>query len=254
MNDRHDMYAGIGDDYDRTFALLPYREHVEAYSLFRRLGALSGQSVLDLACGTGIFTRALRRWGAARVVGADASEDMVRVAREHEARQPLGIAVVVQDAAQLGDLGAFDCVVAVYLLGYARTRDELFQMARGAFDGLVPGGRLVTYFVNPDLSRIPGYYRKYGIDFFVGPDVRDGDPIDFVLHLGPDATPKLTNHLWSRDTVASVFERAGFTSLRWHLPELSPEGLALHGEAFWADYQDKWPGIFLECRRPIPRT
>lgn len=40
--------------------MIPNREHVEAFSLYRLLGDLRGRSVLDLACGTGIFTPAIR--------------------------------------------------------------------------------------------------------------------------------------------------------------------------------------------------
>ena len=69
MSQDHDPYEGVADTYDQTFKLIPSREHVEAYTLRRLLGDLSGLSVLDLASGTGIFTRTLRRWGAARVLG-----------------------------------------------------------------------------------------------------------------------------------------------------------------------------------------
>lgn len=247
---RGDQYEGLGEGYDRTFKLLPYREHIEAFSLFRLLGALEGLSVLDLACGTGIFTRAIRRRGAARVVGVDISDEMVSVARAHEAEHPLGIEYIVQDVASLGDLGRFDIAVAVYLLGYARSREELVRMGTGIARNLKPGGRFVTYFVSPDVSRAPGYYRKYGVDFFIHEGVKDGDVIYFSLILGDTTTPKLTNHYWTRATVASAFEEAGLTGIRWITPELSPQGIERHGEDFWQDYLRHLPGILMECTKP----
>lgn len=249
MQTKRDQYQGLGDDYDQTFKLLPYREHIEAHSLYRQLGDLAGQSVLDLACGTGIFTRAIRRWGAARVTGVDISEEMVRVARFHEAESPLGIDYVVEDVAALGDLGQFDRAVAVYLLGYAASREQLVQMGKGIARNLRPGGSFLTYFVSPDVSREPHYYRKYGVDFSVDPHVRDGDIMYFSLILGDTVTPKLTNHYWSKPTVASAFEEAGFTGVRWIAPELSPQGVEKHGAAFWEDYLRALPGIWLECTK-----
>lgn len=249
METRHDQYEGVADSYDQTFKLLPYREHIEAYSLFRLLGDLNGLAVLDLACGTGIFTRVFRRWGAARVLGVDISEDMVRVARAHEADNPLGVEYVVGDVAALGDLGQFDCAVGVYLLGYASSRAAIVQMGQGIARNLKPGARFITYFVSPDLARTPGYYRRYGIDFFVEEDIRDGDLMYFSLLLGDTVTPKLSNYYWQLDTVAGAFTEAGFTDIRWVRPELSEQGRARYGSEFWEDYLRHLPGILLECRK-----
>lgn len=249
MDAQPDQYEGVADSYDQTFKLLPYREHVEAYSLYRRLGDLSDRSVLDVACGTGIFTRTIRRWGAARVVGVDISEDMVRVARAHEADDPLGIEYVVGDVAALGDLGQFDTVVGVYLLGYASSRDQIAQMARSIARNLKPGGQLITYFVSPEIVLAPGYYRKYNVDFFADEHMQDGDLMYFSLFLGDTVTPKLSNYYWTRPPVASAFEEAGFTDIRWSWPELSEQGIAAYGGEFWEDYLRALPGIFLECTR-----
>lgn len=247
MDTQHDQYEGVAESYDQTFKLLPYREHIEAFSLFRLLGDLSGRAVLDLACGTGIFTRAIRQWGAAQVMGVDISEDMVRVARSHEADKPLGIEYVVGDVSTLGNLGQFDVAVGVYLLGYVASREIMVQMGRSIARNLKPGGRLLTYFVSPELERTPGYYRKYGIDFFVDAQIQDGDPMYFSLILGDTVTPKLSDYYWSLEAVASAFEEAGFRAIRWVRPELSEQGRAQYGAAFWEEYLRATPGIWLEC-------
>lgn len=247
MGNRRDQYQGVADSYDQTFRLLPYREHIEAFTLFQALGDLTGLSVLDVACGTGIFTRMIRRWGAERVVGVDLSEDMIRVAREHEAEDPLGVEYHVGNVATLESLGEFDRAVGIYLLGYAASREDLVEMGRSVARNLKPGGRFLTYFVDPGLSRTPGYYRKYGIDFFVPEDVKDGDKMYFELLLGD--TVRLFNHYWSRETVASAFEEAGFSEIRWVTPELSNQGRAKYGEEFWEDYLRALPAVLLDCTK-----
>lgn len=249
MSNRHDQYEGVADSYDQTFKFLPSREHIEAFSLYRRLGDLSGRSVLDLACGTGIFTRAIRRWGAARVVGVDISEDMMRVARIHEAHAPLGLEYVVGDAGALDALGQFDCAVGMHLLGYAASRDVLVEMGKSVARNLRPSGRFITEIVHPELSRTPGYYRKYGIEFFIEEGVKDGDEIHLSRILGDKVIPRLTGIYWALNTVASAMEEAGFGDLRWVEPGLSERGRVQYGAEFWDDFLRKPPHILLDCTK-----
>lgn len=63
---------------------------------------LAGASVLDIACGQGLATRALADAGLGRVVGADASEAMVEIASRHGHARAEDIAYVVDDAQGLG--------------------------------------------------------------------------------------------------------------------------------------------------------
>lgn len=76
------------------------------------LPALEGAVVLDVACGQGLATRAVATAGAAMVVGTDASEAMVRLARRNGAPQGSDVSYVVDDAQQLGAFasGSFDGV------------------------------------------------------------------------------------------------------------------------------------------------
>src|SRR5262245_55551313 len=84
-------------DYDRIAEQYqpakrqPWRTHIERYTLLRLAGDVAGKAVIDLACGEGHYTRALRRLGAARVVGVDLSPAMIGLAEAEEARRPLGV-------------------------------------------------------------------------------------------------------------------------------------------------------------------
>jgi toxoflavin synthase len=53
---------------------------------------------------------------------------MIQLARQEEARNPLGIEYRVQDARLVEAAERFDLVVAAYLLNYAATREELTAM------------------------------------------------------------------------------------------------------------------------------
>jgi predicted RNA methylase len=54
------------------------------------VGDVSGKSVLDLACGTGFYSREFRRRGATDVLGVDISVEMIAAALGSEQRDPLG--------------------------------------------------------------------------------------------------------------------------------------------------------------------
>src|SRR5437763_12795079 len=122
-------YDQIAGQYKRA-KLQPWRTHIERYTLLRLVGDLAGKAVIDLACGEGYYTRALRRQGAARVVGVDLSQGMIDLAEAEEVRQPLGIRYRVGDALALDVQEQFDLVFAAYLLNYAHNAEELSQMCR----------------------------------------------------------------------------------------------------------------------------
>ena len=42
---------------------------------------------------------------------------------------------------------------------------------------------------------------------------------------------------------------AGFRQIRWHSPQLSPEGEAAFGRPFWNALLDHSPITFLECAK-----
>src|SRR5262249_58869112 len=137
MTESGAQYDHIGSKYDE-YAQTATMKRAESYTVLRMVGPLASQHVLDLACGFGFYTRLLKQHGAAEVIGIDISPEMIRLGREHEQAEPLGVTYQVGDAAALPTLGAFDLVTAIYLLNYAASADQLRGMCRSAYDNLVP--------------------------------------------------------------------------------------------------------------------
>lgn len=108
-------YDAIADLY-RDSKQLPFRDVVERCTLFEMLGDIRGNTVMDMACGDGFYTRLLKRAGASKVTGVDVSAEMIRLAEQEELRQPLGCRYLHQDVATLEPAGPMDVVVAMYLL------------------------------------------------------------------------------------------------------------------------------------------
>src|SRR5262245_53936637 len=88
----------LAEQYQQWFAIYPLMAAFEAYSFLQLIGDVKGKRVLDVGCGDGHYTRILRKAGAAEVVGIDISDRMIKLAREQEARQSLGIEYRVEDA------------------------------------------------------------------------------------------------------------------------------------------------------------
>ncbi|MFY0575272.1 class I SAM-dependent methyltransferase [Cystobacter fuscus] len=242
------QYDQIGNkvaDWD----VLPVRsEYIEGYTFFKALRPLEGSSVLDLACGDGLYTRQFKARGAARVVGVDISEEMIRGAREYEAAQPLGIDYHVSDVADMPSLGSFDVVTAVYLLHYASSPEHLLRMCRNIHDHVKPGGSFVTYAFNPEFSAKGPNSTRYGITMLDYPETpREGQAISAELHTKSPFTIHFSH--WSRDTYERALREVGFRTLTWTRPECSPEGISRFGQAFWQDYLDNPHAVALRCER-----
>ena len=239
-------YDRIAKEYQAS-KLQPWRTHIERYTLLRLTGDVRGLKTLDLACGEGYYTRLLRRLGADPVVGVDLSQAMIDLARAQEAAEPLGIRYHVGDARSVDQRPAADLVFAAYLLNYARDYAELLAMCEAISRNLKPGGRFVTVNNHPDDSpdnfetgRVYGYSKR-----LEGP-LKEGTPIVWRFHL-PEGIIEVTNFYLTLATMEMALKSAGLRDIRWHPPQVSPEGLQQSGEDHWRGFLAQPPIVFLEC-------
>jgi toxoflavin synthase len=226
-----------------------WRSHAETYSFLKLIGDVEGKRVLDVACGEGHFTRMLGNAGAAEVVGIDISERMIDLAREQEARQPLGIEYRVEDARAVIGQADFDLVVGAWLLVYAQTRAELVQMCRGLASRLRSGGRLVTVINNPAVYGFDPApdYRKYGFEMVLADRIVEGAPTKVILLL-EDSTLEIENYYMPIAAYESAFTQTGFKDFAVHMPEVSP---APDDEpAYWDVFLNYPSFVLLDCVKP----
>lgn len=236
-------YDAIARQYQRT-RHSPVRRHIEAFTLWQLLGDVTGEAVLDAGCGDGWYARGLRARGAGRVVAFDLSGAMLDLAREAEARDPSGAEYRQHDAAALPVLGAFDTILAAYLLHYAPSVEVLSAMAAGLAANLRPGGRFVALVENPDpvpdaLSR----YAPYGFSREVTA-LADGAPIRYALVAGRELV-RFETHYYRRGTYAAALQAAGFADVGWHGLTLDP-GCGDEADPDWfAGYVEHPPVVAL---------
>lgn len=226
----------------------PWRSRVETYSLMKLVGDLRGKRVVDMACGTGHFTRLLRRAGAAEVVGFDISERMIELARAQETEEKLGIEYRVADGRTLVPQQDFDLAVSAWLLVYAHDRPELAQMCQALARWLRPGGRFVTFTTNPEVYHFKSLpdYRKYGFEMKLADHVFEGAPILFTIHL-EDSSFDIENYYLPISAYESAFCDAGFRDFAVHMPELARDTSAGGDRQFWADFLNYPIAILLDC-------
>jgi demethylmenaquinone methyltransferase/2-methoxy-6-polyprenyl-1,4-benzoquinol methylase len=183
--DAQTLFAPLGPTYDRYASLLSFGQDPRwRRFLVSRIDAGAGDTVLDVATGTGAVARELVRRHGCAVVGVDQSAGMLAEA----ARRLNGRVRLVEasaDALPFAD-GAFDALTFTYLLRYvddpAATLRELARVVRpgGTVAGLefgVPRGiwrPLWELWVRVGLpaagAAIRGGWREVGS--FLGPSIR----------------------------------------------------------------------------------
>jgi 2-polyprenyl-6-hydroxyphenyl methylase / 3-demethylubiquinone-9 3-methyltransferase len=115
----------------------------------KALDCLQGLRILDIGCGAGILSEPLARLGAA-IVGADAAETNIAVARRHAARAGLTIDYRAVTAEVLADAGErFDIVLAMEVVEHVADVD-LF--VRRCAEMVKPGGLMVVATINRTLK------------------------------------------------------------------------------------------------------
>ena len=180
------LFAPLGPTYDRYAALLSFGQDPRwRQSLVSRVDARPGDTVLDVATGTGAVARELIRQKGCTVVGLDQSPEMLA-----EARRRLGdeVRLVEGTAERLPfDDASFDALTFTYLLRYvadpAAMLRELARVVRpgGSIASLefgVPHGvwrplwELHVRAVLPVVGRAisPGWHRVGG---FLGGSIRE---------------------------------------------------------------------------------
>lgn len=240
-------YDRIAPDYKES-KRLPFRLHVEEYTTFKLLPDLTGRTVVDLACGEGIYTRKLMQRGARRVVGVDISAEMIALGRRAEAEGPIGVEYVLADVATVDIDQRFDIAFCSYLFNYARSRAELCNLIQSAAHLVRPGGLVVGCNDYPDNP--PAHYdryRPYGFVKVGAAEPVEGSTITYRF-FNPDGTVfELDNYYLPTEAYRAALTAAGFTSFAWVMPEVSPEGRVALPPGYWDVYLESPPIVSMSA-------
>lgn len=239
-------YDDIAEQY-RDSKLLLFRHAIEQYTVFQLLGDLRGKTVLDLACGEGIYARQFKRAGASSVTGVDVSREMIALAEAEERADPIGCRYVCEDAALYEPEAPVDIVTAIYLFNYARTADELASFCRACFRALRRGGRLVGFNDNVCNPPLPDRsLSKYGLERTCRRPLREGDIIRYRITNPDGQVFEFDNYYLAAATYERTMRNCGFSEFRWIDASLDP---AEPESGFWDDFLAQKPLAALIAKR-----
>ena len=115
--------------------------HVDG--LERELKLSSGDRILDVTCGPGLYCHELARRGY-RVTGVDFAPASIGYAREKAAEEGLNCTFVQQDVRQMDFHEEFEAAILLYGQLNAFTKGDAAGLLRRMAKALVPGGRFIT--------------------------------------------------------------------------------------------------------------
>ncbi|KIW79360.1 hypothetical protein Z517_05972 [Fonsecaea pedrosoi CBS 271.37] len=231
-----------------------------------------GVSVLDLACGTGYYSRLLIEWSSPRrVVGVDISPTMVAAAERSaaeldafrqgrlkfavgDATKPLPLGVLsAEDNGDDSGSGSFDIVLGAWLLNYASSTADMASMFANIAAALRPGGRFVGITPHPagDLDAFAAAHatpaaqatmRRFGVSVaYLSPPLASGEGYHtrITAHVHPVDISFDNFHL-RREVYEDAARQAGMRGpITWRkvrLPKTDDESRAEYGVGF--DYWD----------------
>ncbi|MEG3626448.1 class I SAM-dependent methyltransferase [Streptomyces poriticola] len=242
------QYDAIGEAFE-GFKALPMIRYGEVPSFLGMVGEVSGRSVLDLACGTGFYSREFRRRGATDVLGVDISGEMIAAAREIERRDPLGVRYEVGDVARLRPLERrFDIALGVQCLNYAEDIAAMERMCRNIHRSLVPGGEFFVLAQNPGYRFDCPSLEEYGFRCEpTGEETETGPRVRVTALLEPQPI-SIVGAAVRREVYEGCLRAAGFGAVEWVPLRVSDAGVREFGAEFWADLLAYPPLEMLRCR------
>ncbi|MFG2525139.1 class I SAM-dependent methyltransferase [Streptomyces sp. NPDC048527] len=252
MTEDQSYDTGVAQTYGES-ENIPIRRYAEFPTFFNALGPIDGAHVLDLACGTGTYSRLLVRQGAADAVGVDASADMIDHARAQTTAQ--AIRYRVADVLAVPHLGEFDVVSGSFLLNYSQHRGQLDRMCQTIARHLRPGGRFAGVLPNPDYDYLRPLDRNYVASFgcpegltLGEPVPRDGAAFRFTLDL---TTPlSIVQYYWSAKSYREALEGAGLRDVRLVPSAASEKGIEKFGEVYWKTWDNNPMYVVVLATRP----
>lgn len=153
-------FSEIAPWYDDLMAGVPYESWVGYLQELLELYHIKVHKVLDLACGTGRFSRLLRRLGW-EVVGVDASPAMIQEAQQRSLGW--GIRYYCQKMQDLSLEEEFDLVVCLFdSLNYVLNPEEVQGAFHRVYHHLRPGGAFI-FDVNDEYAYRMDLFTQRGV-------------------------------------------------------------------------------------------
>ncbi len=229
------------DDYSIVVAESPVAKYIYIPYVKSVFMTHPMNSVLDLRCSEGFFSRLALAAGAEYVVGVDQCPAILDRAIQLNESGGLGIEFKQADPTSLRLDRSFTGVFAFWLTCRLASLSHLRELAETLSYHTSPGG--YSYLLTMDSerhARVQGNPQSpddcYGKKVDSVDNFQDGAPFELTIQVG-ETEVHFTDYCWSTDTVVQCLEEAGFAKVNLLYPLVSEEGLKAKGEDYWAAYQ-----------------
>ncbi|MBD2812671.1 class I SAM-dependent methyltransferase [Xenorhabdus sp. Vera] len=239
------LYNPIAHLYESFSDSTPHID-VEIRTILNLAGDVQGKSVLDLACGYGLFSRKFKKLGASKVIGVDISDQMIEIARNKSQQYNDGIEFHIRDVCKMESFGKYDLIVAAWLFCHAESLEDLSTMFRVIADHLKPSGKFVAYTFEPDFRLEKGNYMNYSIKVLSEEAVKDTTLVKAEFLTTPRSP--FTMYRWSREQYEDAINKAGFKHFEWHKPMLMESDIVSQPPGYWNDFQRNCLDTALVCQ------
>lgn len=193
-----------------------YHKNVIVPAVMKRLGDLTAKRVIDVCCGQGFMGKILRQAGAARVLGVDASPQLIAAAKQRHTDDSQQ-RYLIADACQSGAWADGSHDIAICLMAVHDVPD-----LRGLFHNiarsLTPQGRALFVFMHP-CFRLP-QHTHWGWDAEKHMQYRRVD------RYGSEHTISITTHPGRKHSQQTKFYHRPLPS---YINALGAAGLAVTG-------------------------
>ena len=206
------------------------------------IGGIRGTRCLDLACGTGRWTRHLKSQGAVEAVGVDISPGMIDGARQTTGDMR-DVHFHVADCSKplpSPDNNTFntpfEVVFGGYFLNYAANAEEMEGMWRTVAASLNVDGHFVGIMPNPDTDFTIPFPDDYGFQAKKVADVNQGqwdEGTKNKLMVSSQPPVEFEAYFLPKQVLEATAKRAGMGDIEWFQPIVPAD------DAFWEHYKKR---------------
>ena len=241
MDNEVKQFDSISDKYSSFVDIDPIRNFLHYPAVINLLGNIDGKNILDIGCGDGFFDRKLAKEFGAIVVGYDKAPDLIKIAKDLEKENYLGVEYFVDDPLSFKGAKVFDDSLSVMVLPYSPDKDYLINFFTSAHQNMKEGGRFISVIFNPLFT---AFDKNIANRIF---KLKDGKvEVNFMnpKREGEIKFKALLNQYLVEDYEA-VAKESGFQKISWSKLYPTKEGIELCGIDFWRECEDKQPYIVL---------
>jgi toxoflavin synthase len=206
-------------------------------------------AILDAGCGRGEITREIAKNSSGSITGVDISKEMIKIAKDAEKADPVGISYYCKDILKFKPTTKFNYIISVFLLNYAENEKDLRKMFTVFSKSLTNNGKCFIITINPNLKpskSLLGNRRHISV---LGKNTfENGDQIKTEIKKDKKEI-SFIHYYYSKDVYEDAAKKVGFKKMKWVQPIVSSEAIKKFGKKFCDEYLETTSTIGFVCEK-----